>query len=192
MFLAGRDPITLALTVTRPFPSFPQNFRSNVQKETSNMRAIWKALFALSLASPVFAGALLLEIGNPSNNLEAKGKQAVLIARTTACHSPEKTAVTATAEGIVDGSRKTIPLNVIPLSKPGTFIVRRAWPEQGDWAIKMIATNPDYKNYATGVLVPVEKDSFQWAAVKHYFHAPSAAEIDAVLGNESVARARVN
>jgi hypothetical protein len=156
------------------------------------MRIFWKALFALSIAAPVFAGAFVLEIGNPANNPEAKAKQAVLVARITACHSPEKTAISATAEGIVDGNRRSIPLKIVPLSKPGTFAVTREWPEQGVWAVMMIATNPDYKNYASSVLVPVEKDSFRWAAVKHYVHAPSAVEIDAVLGGASEALARVN
>jgi hypothetical protein len=154
------------------------------------MRIFWKTLIALSIAAPIFAGALVLEIGNPANNPEAKAKHAVLVARITACHSPEKTAIAATAEGLVDGSRRSIPLKIVPLSSPGTFAVPREWPERGVWAVKMIATNPEYKNYATGVLVPVEKDSFRWAEVKHYFHAPSAGEVDAVLSSAPAALAR--
>ena len=156
------------------------------------MRTFWKTLLAVSIATPIFAGALTLEIGNPANSPEAKAKHVVLLARITACHSPEKTDITATAEGLVDGSRKSIPLTVIRLSTPGTFGVAREWPDQGVWAVQMIATNPDYKNYATGILAPVERDFIRWAAVKHYFHAPAAAEIGSVLGGESMARARVN
>lgn len=156
------------------------------------MRKLWNTLVVLSATAPIFAGALTLEVGNPANNPEAKANHVVLLGRMTACHSPEKTAITASAEGIVDGSRKSIPLKVIRLSAPGTFGVAREWPEQGVWAIKMIATNPEYKNYSAGVLVPFGKDSFQWADVKHYFHAPAAAEIDSILAEESVAQARVN
>lgn len=142
------------------------------------MRTLWKPLFVLSmLAVPLFAGALVLSIGNPSANPEAAARHAVLVARITACHSPEKTTVTATAEGIVNGVRRSVPLKVIPLSTAGTFAVARAWPEQGTWAVKMIATNPDYKDYATSVVVPIDKNSAQLGSVKHYFHTPTDAEV---------------
>jgi hypothetical protein len=146
------------------------------------MKTLWKPLLALSiLAAPLVAGALLLEIGNPAANREALAKHAVLVARITACHSPEKTAVTATAEGVVDGTRKSIPLSVISLSIPGTFAVTREWPVKGTWAVKMTATNPDYKDYATSVVVPLLENSLQWGAVKHYFHAATEAEVSMSL-----------
>jgi hypothetical protein len=146
------------------------------------MKTLWKPLFALSiLAAPLFAGALLLEIGSPAANQEALAKQAVLVARITACHSPEKTTVTATAEGLVNGVRNSIPLKVISLSTAGTFAVAREWPEQGTWAVKMIATNPDYKDYATSVVVPMQKSLVQLSTVKHYSHAATSAEVSAAL-----------
>ncbi len=142
------------------------------------MRTLWKPFFVLSmLAAPLFAGALLLSVGDASANPEALARHAVLVARITACHSPEKTTVTATAEGIVNGVRRSVPLKVILLSRAGTFAVARQWPEQGTWAVKMIASNPDYKDYATSVVVPIDKDSAQLGSVKHYFHAPSDAEV---------------
>lgn len=146
------------------------------------MKRLLKPLFALSmLAAPLFAGALLLQVGDPAANQEALGKHAVLVARITACHSPEKTVVTGTAEGVVNGMRKSIPLNVIALSAAGTFAVTREWPEEGVWAVKLIATNPDYKDYATSVVVSMHKNAVQWAAVKHYFHAPTEGEVSTSL-----------
>jgi hypothetical protein len=161
----------------------PNEFWPHEKKETENMRRLnksWigKSLIAASiLAVPLLAGALQVEIGSPAGNQEALAKHAVLVVRTTACHSPEKTTITATAEGVVNGVRKSIPLKLISLSTPGTFAVSREWPEEGTWAVKAIATNPDYKDYATSAVVPVEKNSAQLAAVKHYFHAPSEAEV---------------
>jgi hypothetical protein len=146
------------------------------------MQTLWKSLFALSiLAAPLFSGALLLEVGSPAANPEALAKNAVLVARITACHSPERTTVTATAEGLVNGLRRSIPLKVVSLSTPGTFAVAREWPEQGAWAVKMVATNPDYKDYATSVIVPVKKNMVQLAAVKQYFHAATSGEVSATL-----------
>jgi hypothetical protein len=155
------------------------------------MRILWRtALGTTALVASLFAGALVLQIGNPAVNPEALAKNAVLVARITACHSPEKVHVTATAEGIVDGSRQSIPLNVISLSSPGTFAVTREWPHKGAWVVKMVATNPDYKNYATGVLVPAEGDTVRWTAAKQYFRAPTPEDIAAVLENRMTAAVR--
>ncbi|HZQ52896.1 MAG TPA: hypothetical protein VFB14_11905 [Bryobacteraceae bacterium] len=141
-----------------------------------------KFFLALSvLAAPLFAGTLALEVGNPAANAEAQSKHAAVLARTTACQSPEKTEITATAEGIVNGIHRSVPLKVIRLSTPGTFVVTHEWPSTGTWAVRIVARNPVYKNYATGLLIPFEGDSIDWAAVKHYFHEPTGQELASVL-----------
>ena len=141
------------------------------------------AIVAISL--PLFAGALMLEVGNPVANPEALGKHAVLLVRTTACHSPEKTSLTATAEGVIDGKRRSIPLKLIPLSMRGTFAVTREWPSSGIWGVKFVARNPEYQDYATGVLVRFDGNSAEWASVKHYSHAPSGEDVDGMLDTHS-------
>jgi len=146
------------------------------------MKVLMKTAFALPvLVLPLFAGALLLEVGDPVANPEAVRNHAVLLARTTACHSPGETTVAATAEGVVNGMRKSIPLKVITLSTAGTFAVARQWPEQGRWVIQLVATNPEYKNYATSVLVPITNDGVELSAARHYFHAPTDAEVSLAL-----------
>lgn len=142
------------------------------------MRSLWKSLLALSiLAAPLLAGALRLEVGKPAANQEALAQHAVLVAWTTACHSPEKTTLTATAEGVVNGVRKSIPLKVLSLSAPGTFAVTREWPNEGTWAIKIVATNPEYKDYATSAVVPIQNNAAQLEAAKRYYHAPTENEL---------------
>lgn len=155
------------------------------------MRKLQTTLMILTVVSaPLWAGTMVLEIGNPAANAEATAKNAVLMARITACHAPEKTALTATAEGIANGRRQSIPLNIVRLSKPDTFAIAREWPESGEWVVKIVATNPEFKGYATGVLASVKDQSFDWAAVKHFFHAPTEAEVDAALGVKSAALIR--
>ncbi len=142
------------------------------------MKSLWKSLFAISiLVAPLLAGALRLEISNPATNQEALAKHAVLVVSTTACHSPEKTTVTATAEGVVNGIRKSVPLQVLALSTPGTFGITGDWPDAGSWAIKTVATNPEYQYYATSAIVPIQNNSAQLAAVKLYYHAPTENEL---------------
>jgi hypothetical protein len=144
-------------------------------------RLLTAFLAACIAAAPVLAGALTLQVDDPKTNPEAIAKHAVVAAHITACHSPEKTSVTATAEGIVDGQRRSIPLKVIRLSEPGAFAVTHEWPREGKWTVKMIATNPDYKDYATSIVVPVGKDAVDPAAAKVFYHAASADEVGMVL-----------
>ena len=136
--------------------------------------------------APLFAGALTLEVGNPKANSEASAKNAVVVARITACTSPEKTTVTATAESISGGKRISIPLKVTNLSAPGTFAVSHEWPKEGTWAVVLVATNPDYKDYATSVLVPVQNEKVSWASTVHVYHRPTTGDIDAALSQNGL------
>jgi hypothetical protein len=108
-------------------------------------------------------------------------KNAIVVAHTTACHSPADTVITATAEGIVNGQRVSMPLHVIKLKEPGYFAVAKEWKGAGAWVVKMIATNPEYKNYATSIVVPADGGDASRARAKVFYHAPTAAEVDAVL-----------
>jgi hypothetical protein len=139
-------------------------------------------LSAAGLAVSAFAGALTLQVEDPQANPQAIAQGAIVVAHITACHSPEKTTVTATAEGIAHGQRQSIPLKVIRLSQPsGAFAVSQQWPRQGTWTVKLIATNPDYRDYATAILVPIRNDAANRAAAKVLYHVPSADEVNSVL-----------
>lgn len=142
------------------------------------MRSVLKSLCAVSiLAAPLLAGALRIEVANPAANQEALSKNAVLVTQVTACHSPENTTVTATAEGVVNGTRKSIALKVIRLSTPGMFAISREWPTDGVWVVKMVAANPDYQNYAASAVVPIQKSSVRLGEVRRYYHVPTEAEV---------------
>jgi hypothetical protein len=136
---------------------------------------------AVSVLIPVFAGALTLQVDDVKANPEALARNAIVAVHITACHSPEKTIIAATAEGFVDGKRQTIPLKVINLSAGGAFAVSREWQQEGTWAVKVVATNPEYQGYATGIIVPISKSGARSTAAKVFYHAPSADEVNSVL-----------
>src|SRR5947209_4930454 len=112
------------------------------------MRTVTNLLPVLSiLAVHAYGGALVLRVSNPAAALDSQARHALVIASTTACRSPEKTSVTAFAEGIQDGVRRSLPLKVFRLSEPGSFAVSGPLPGTGYWLIRVTATNPDYKDY---------------------------------------------
>lgn len=45
----------------------------------------------------------------------------------------------------------------------------------------MIATNPDYKNYATSIVIPIRNDTADPANAKVFYHAPTVDEVSWVL-----------
>ena len=150
------------------------------------MHKVLTAAFVACLSiSPVFAGALILQIDNPQSSSEAAAKHAVVLARVTQCMSPEKTVVSATAEGIVHGLRRSVPLNLIHLSTPGLYAVSQDWSNEGTWAVRLVVTNPDYGKYVTSAIVPVgvpTGDAFRAAAVTQLYHVPTEEDIAGVLG----------
>ncbi|MBV8812087.1 MAG: hypothetical protein JO033_25750 [Acidobacteriaceae bacterium] len=132
------------------------------------------------------AGGFVLQIGNPSANPEAKARHAVLVIRGYACANPEKTTVKATAEGITNGKRETIPLKLISLSGQSTYAITRQWPAQGEWVLTLVASNPRFQ-WQPAEIVHVQGDSADFANTQTLSHAPTAGEIEAALHTTAVA-----
>ncbi|HTS30084.1 MAG TPA: hypothetical protein VMH81_29635 [Bryobacteraceae bacterium] len=99
------------------------------------------AAAALVLAGQLIAGGFFLQLGNPEASSEAREQHAAVTIRAAGCHDPATAKLTATAIGVVNGQRHSIPLAVTRLSEPGTFALRQQWPPDGRWVIQMTATN---------------------------------------------------
>lgn len=151
-----------------------------------NTRKVFGLVAAIASAAVLMAGGFALEIGRPSANPEAQTQHAVLIVRSYACSHPEKTSITAKAEGIVNGKRETVPLKLIPLGSPGTYVVRRQWPAEGRWVVTLSATNSAF-GWQPSVLVSVNGDSANFASVKHSSRIPTSEEVQASLNTPALA-----
>jgi len=145
------------------------------------MRNTWKSLLLPFLVAPLFGGALTLEVVNPDSNPEAAQRHAAVVVQTTACTSPEKTSITATAEGIAGGKRQSIPLQLIRLSEPGKFALAKTWPADGKWVLRVVANNPDYHGYAAGAIIPIRGNEPDWKAVQRLYRAPTADDVNAAI-----------
>jgi hypothetical protein len=142
----------------------------------------------LAGALSLLAGGFGLQIGSAANNAEAQARHAVMIVRPFSCTAPEQTTMSAAAEGLVNGQRRSIPLRMEPLSgKEGGFSIARQWPDEGRWVVAVVASNPKYGDYRPGAVAPVEGERVKLAEVKRFSHAPQPAEIDASLGLGAVA-----
>jgi hypothetical protein len=141
-----------------------------------------KSLTVLIAAAAAYAGGFYLELGNPSANSEAKSMSAVLVARLTGCHEPEKATIEGSAEGLVSGKRQSIPLKLTTLTTPGMYAVTQQWPNEGNWVVRLVATQVDGKT-KTSVVVRVNGNSFERAGAKYMtLRVPTSAEVDQMLG----------
>ncbi|HTA43528.1 MAG TPA: hypothetical protein VK789_13830 [Bryobacteraceae bacterium] len=135
----------------------------------------WVALFCF----PAFAWAqaFTFEIGSPVASQDFATKSAAFVFRTAGCAAPEKPEVSATAEGLVEGTRRTLPLKVNPSSKPGVYAVFQQWTG-GRW---MVVLKGSCGSAQAGAIVPVGPRGFVREDSKFFTHPATAAEIDAAL-----------
>jgi hypothetical protein len=125
------------------------------------------ALLVVAIVAPASAGTMFrLEIGPPvaagtNTNLKKDFKtKVVLVVRPRACDQQGAVQITATAEGLVNGMRQTVALNLVPVDpREGIYAVFQEWPDSGQWVLQLNGTCPSPKASAS-TLVPMNKNTF--------------------------------
>ena len=109
-------------------------------------------LFATMLlyAGSSFAGGFWVEFGNPSAAKDLKSKNAAVLVRALGCHNPEAATYVGTAEGLVNGTRRSLPLKFVRLDAKGLWAVERDWPSEGKWVLHIEATRDGHTAHALG------------------------------------------
>jgi hypothetical protein len=79
-----------------------------------------------------------LSIETPVNPFDASARGAICLVH-AAMHEgpPDISALSGTAEGLVGGARRSIPLELEATSRPGVFVVRKQWPSEGAWVLRI-------------------------------------------------------
>jgi hypothetical protein len=134
-----------------------------------------------------FAGGFQLSVETPSATHQLK--DAVLFVRTFGCHQPADAKLTATAEGIVNGERRSVPLELV-YDSTGVYALRQQWPSEGSWVLSITG---EYNSLISTLIVDlgpngkVHSDTRLDAGSRKGIHArimqrkPSTAEIDSAL-----------
>lgn len=99
---------------------------------------------ALMVAGTVYARPALakwppwLSIEAPVNPFDPATRDAVLLVHTMVHDGTTKVSdLTGSAEGLVDGARRSVALRFDPTSEPGVYAVRRQWPTSGTWVLRI-------------------------------------------------------
>ena len=132
----------------------------------------------LACAGQMFAGGFWLQVGNPEANPAAGKTGAVITIKAVGCHDPANAKVTATAIGVVNGQRRTIPLEVKPLSEVGEYAVAQQWPKEGKWVIQVVGKNGEQ---FTNTLIGAGPDGIDRLHARQNMKAFASADVDAML-----------
>ena len=107
-------------------------------------RTLIPAALALVALSAAFTAPAIakwppwLSIESPVNPFDPTARGAAFLVHAMMCEgSPQLADISGTAEGIVNGLRRSIPLRFDETGRPGVFAVRRQWPTEGTWLVRV-------------------------------------------------------
>ena len=163
----------------------------------SRMRSFGVAtVLSALLAAPALAGPPWISIELPANPYDQATRGAFLLVHAFHHGQPVAYLLTGTAEGIVNGERRSIKLGFSETTRDGVYALKRMWPTDGVWTL-VIKANQGPDDAATAVIelgaqgevasirVPVMQRG-QWTVP-----APvSLGEIDAALKARAAQLAR--
>ena len=104
----------------------------------------------------------------------------LVVVRTFRCGTPSSFTVHGTAEGVVVGQRKTIPLTIERAAEEGVFTVARQWPAEGKPALVFSVEG----SHAVSTIAELEPGAtIRIARQKATFEKPTPADVQAVLAS---------
>lgn len=140
---------------------------------------MWRlGIAACAVAALALAEAFTFSIGSPVAAQDFHAKMAAFVFRTQGCAEPAKAEIRGTAEGLINGARRSVALKIIPMSKTGVYAIYREWPAEGEWVVNLKGTCGDA---SAGAIVPVGPKGFIRESSKFFARPATDAEIDASL-----------
>lgn len=131
---------------------------------------------AVLLAHP---GVFTFSIGSPVAAQDFVAKTAAFAFRTEGCAEPAKAQISATAEGLLKGERRSVVLKIAAMSsKPGVYAVFQTWPPAGAWVVNLKGACAGEN---AGAIVPVGPKGFMRESAKFFPRGATNEEIDAAL-----------
>lgn len=108
------------------------------------MRRVVGLVLVLACAGVAFASPALvrwppwLSIESPINPFDRANHGALLLVHASTREGvPAIADVTGTAEGMVNGARRSVKLQFDTTPQPGVFALRRQWPSNGAWVLSI-------------------------------------------------------
>ena len=110
------------------------------------------ALFSAALAAPALAGPPWISIEYPANPHDRANTGAMLYVHVFHHAQPIAYPLEGTAEGIVNGERRSIKLKFTGTARPAVYSLSRQWPTDGVWTLVIKTRTGDHGAEATAVV----------------------------------------
>jgi len=147
---------------------------------------MWRLGLVTSAVAALAAGqTFTFTIGSPVASQDGRSKLAAFVFRTEGCADPSKATVDGTAEGLIQGTRKSVALKTVALSTPGVYAVYPTWGADGDWVVNLHGT---CAAASAGALIPIGPGGFNRGSSKFFPRPATAQELDAALQTLSQGR----
>lgn len=119
---------------------------------STRLKSLGLAVLATAVfAAPALAGPPWISIELPVNPYDQSMRGAFLLVHAFHHGKPMGFLVTGTAEGIVNGERRSEKLEFSETSRSGVFALKRMWPAEGMWTL-VIKVNQGPNDAATAVV----------------------------------------
>ena len=132
----------------------------------------------LLVAMLACADGFTFVIGSPVASQQFQFKSATFVFRTEGCADVGTPQISATAEGILKGERRSIALKVIPGGKPGVYAVFQTWPPEGQWIVNLKGA---CGNASAGAIIPMGPKGFIRESSKFFPRPATDSEIETAL-----------
>ena len=165
--------------------------RSKLLRSFALVTALTLTAFSTALAGPPW-----IAIEYPANPFDRASRDAFLTVRTYHHGEIMAKTVTGTAEGVVDGKRQSMRLDIRPGSQAGTYVVLWQKPATGRWVLVINSGNQGIvdatavveispNGTVAGITVPTRNYSGGWIGPRPV----AASEIDGLLQGRALASA---
>jgi len=165
--------------------------RSTMLRSLALVAALTVTAFSTAKAGPPW-----IAIEYPANPFDRASRDAFLTVRTYHHGQSMAKTLSGTAEGVVDGRRQTMQLDIRPGSQTGTYVVRFQKPATGRWVLVINSSNQGIVDATAvveispnggvaGITVPTRTYSGGWIGPRPV----AAAEIDGLLQGRALASA---
>jgi len=95
------------------------------------------ALLAIAAPTPAVAGPPWIAIELPASPFSSLPRDAFLLVHAYHHFTPMSAPVSGMADGLVNGERRSFPLEIAPTGIEGLYVVRRQWPRAGVWVLRI-------------------------------------------------------
>lgn len=86
---------------------------------------------------PEPVGAPWISLETPANPMDETTQDAAILVHAFLHGKHAGYRVVGSAEGLVDGQRRSIPLEFLPTSRLGVHALQQQWPADGQWLLKI-------------------------------------------------------